>query len=1025
MADLRGFLCWKPETAAATINTEAVSPSRAVFLATHAPLRIRRSRLDGRSVLAAGALVDEKTVRDEFLALKSDTGALLVPIVGDSGTGKSHLVRWVGETLPDSAKRKVIYLEKAKTSLRAVIDALLAGVQDGNLAKLRDDIHRFTDSMDVATLSRRLVNALSESLAATTVRDVPQHARPLAGPRGLTVILQDPHVSASMLAQGKFITELAEQLLHDRAGGEPDRPMAFTIDDLPTDLLDLHQAAQITIKLVGAISGNPLLQQAAVDLLNQHLETAVKQVASLGSGRLQDAMLKVRREYAREGKEIVLLIEDFALIQGVQKDLLDAVIEAGNRFGSASLAPIRTLMAVTTGYFKDLPETALTRVRATTGYVYNLNVPFTQDDQGEEEIASFVGRYLNAARLGRDALESADDGQVTNHCESCPLITQCHEQFGATSQGFGLYPFNESALVRTIHATAPRSDPYAFVPRTVLGSVIRPVLVEHATALKEGSFPDARFRSQFPTAAVDDPLPAEVQEVVEAEDHLDAARRKLVLEFWGNAPTHADALPNAVIDAFALEHRTFSGDSTAIKQTPKAQVKAEGDKRSTVTSTPTTTAPVSAESDLLPSLLAKLKAVDDWLTRDQVLLQSVASELRTALIGAVVQRYRWIDPLMPEQSQTTARAVWPVNARVVSIEGATENLVGAATAPIRIKRTARNSRYLHSILLMKNGRPAQRAEHVRRLSADADRYAASFTTALQTSLQITDDELVLGLRASLIGAALAGVAWPGMDEADLLAAAFHDGRSWKRQDAADRDPAWNKLLESHLPNRPALVEWLRNALGVAQGNGQPRLIDAARTLPLLRQACTQWDWQMEGKEPPPDHVKPAVKNFANWIDVVNNQNASLRDQFDVIRQHHPRGTTSAQVLAAVRDALAAAEDASISIPRATFKQITELLKGARDVDWKILNQLEDDLRKVDDSDATDAARHAASITAAARDRGATVQVVREFLVASDTWLTAALDHAESRTNSHGDEAARAVQDILTEWQALNVEGEDR
>ncbi|MBO0518234.1 ATP-binding protein, partial [Streptomyces beijiangensis] len=151
-----------------------VSPSRAVFLATHAPLRIRRSRLDGRSVLADGALVDEKTVRDEFLALKSDTGALLVPIVGDSGTGKSHLVRWVGETLPDSAKRKVIYLEKAKTSLRAVIDALLADVQDGNLAKLRDDIHRFTDSVDVATLSRRLVNALSESLAATTVRDVPQ-----------------------------------------------------------------------------------------------------------------------------------------------------------------------------------------------------------------------------------------------------------------------------------------------------------------------------------------------------------------------------------------------------------------------------------------------------------------------------------------------------------------------------------------------------------------------------------------------------------------------------------------------------------------------------------------------------------------------------------------------------------------------------------------------------------------------------------------------------------------------------------
>ncbi len=327
MADFRGFLCWTPETAAATINTEAVSPSRAVFLATHAPLRIRRAGLDGRAIVSDGPLIDENTVLKDFLSLQSDTGALLLPIVGDSGTGKSHLVRWVRENLPPSDKYKVIYLEKAKTSLRAVIDALLADADSGALAQLRADIHRFTDGVDSATLSRRLVNALSESLAATTARDVPQHARPLAGPRGLTVVLQDPHVSAFMLGQGKFIPRLAEQLLQDRMDGEPDRPMAFTMDDLPTDLLDLHRAAQVTIKLINVISGNTQLQQAAVDLLNQHLEAAVKRVASLGAGRLQDAMLQVRREYARKGKEIILLIEDFALIQGVQKDLLDAVIE--------------------------------------------------------------------------------------------------------------------------------------------------------------------------------------------------------------------------------------------------------------------------------------------------------------------------------------------------------------------------------------------------------------------------------------------------------------------------------------------------------------------------------------------------------------------------------------------------------------------------------------------------------------------------------------------------------------------------
>ncbi|MET9218649.1 protein DpdH [Streptomyces sp. NPDC003300] len=1012
MADFRGFLCWTPETAATTINTEAISPSRAVFLATHAPLRIRRASLDGRAIVDNGPLIDENTVLKDFLSLQSDTGALLLPIVGDSGTGKSHLVRWVRENLPPSDKYKIIYLEKAKTSLRAVIDALLADADGGALTQLRADIDRFTDGVDAATLSRRLLNALSEALAATTARDVGQHARPLAGPRGLTVVLQDPHVSAFMLGEGKFIPQLAKQLLQDRADGEPDRPMAFTIDALPTDLLDLHRAAQVTIRMINVISGNTQLQQAAVDLLNQHLEAAVKRVASLGAGRLQDAMLQVRQEYARKGKEIILLIEDFALIQGVQKDLLDAVIEAANRYGSTTLAPIRTLMAVTTSYFSDLPETALTRVRATAGYVYNLNVSFTRDDRGESEITSFVGRYLNAARVGRDALEKEGERQIPNPCETCDLVSRCHEQFGVSSEGFGLYPFNSYALVRTIHATAPRNDPYAFVPRTVLGSVIRPVLVDQANALTEGTFPDARFRTQFPTADIDEPLSTDVQEVVEAEDHLDADRRKIVLEFWGGAPDHAGALPSAVTEAFALETRAFSGGSATsrnLRKVPEANSRKEKPQRDP-----------HATDELPPSLQAKVNAVEDWLTREQVLQQAVASELRTVIVTAVAQRYRWVHPLMREQTQATLRSAWPSNARVVSIEGATENIQGADEAPIKFKRTARNSRYLRSVLLLKNGQPAQRAEHVRRLSTDADRFTASLTTALQKNLQITDDDLVLGLRAALIGAALAGQAWPGMDEAELLTAVFADGRSWARQDAADREGAWSRALVGHLQHRPPLVERLRDALGVAQGDGKPRLIDAARALPLLRRAAAQWDWQVTGSDIP-EWVKQAVKTFANWTDMVNTQNATLRRKLDNIRLHHPRGKTGAQVLAAVRNALLAAEDASIPVPLATRTDLTERLARAQDVDWKILNQLEDDLMLAEQPDASDAAR----ITAAVRDRGVTTQVVSGLLQASDAWLNSALEHAAVRTNSHGDEAARGVRELLIEWQSLSAPEEDR
>ena len=127
MPDFRGYLCWHPATASGAINTEAVVPSRAVFTATHTPLRIRKAHIRGRSLELMEGKADENAVLADFMERDSDTGTLLMPVVGDTGTGKSHLVRWVGMNIPPSDRYRVIYLEKSRTSLKAVVETLLDG----------------------------------------------------------------------------------------------------------------------------------------------------------------------------------------------------------------------------------------------------------------------------------------------------------------------------------------------------------------------------------------------------------------------------------------------------------------------------------------------------------------------------------------------------------------------------------------------------------------------------------------------------------------------------------------------------------------------------------------------------------------------------------------------------------------------------------------------------------------------------------------------------------------------------------
>jgi hypothetical protein len=998
------------------LPTEAVVASRALFFATHAPLKIYRSNPNSKRTDASAKPVDEETVWKDFLSRKTSGGILLMPIIGESGTGKSHLVRWVREKTPSTDKRKVIYLPKNKTSLKAVVQELLAEVEDRELNQLRGDVDRMSSQFDQPALEQRLVNQLQEALAAAPPETGP--ARILSGKSGLQVVLQDPHVRNHLLRPGALIPQMAKSILNDRGKDEKDRPLEFTMEDLPTDILDPGQAAAVTKKMLQLLGTRPDLQGAAVRMLNEQVQLAMANATTIGVGRLQQAMLKVRRELARQGKEIVLLIEDFAIIQGFQRELLDAVIEVGERDGRSDLAPIRTLMAVTSGYYASLPDTVLTRVRAATGYVYDLDVQF-DPAIGMSETSSFVGRYLNAARLGQEKVEKygAREGvPVPNACDGCAFREQCHGAFGRSEEGHGLYPFNESALRRAIRARPAPGAVGAFNPRVVIGEVVRNVLLEHAGAIADGKFPDERFAEDYHARRAGETgysadtrervLSAAVRSVLNDLDPGDADRHATFLEFWGDAPDAVVNLSPGMHEAFEI--KLLKVEELKRKPTPPPR--------------PTTGSihgPERPDDGFPASVRRAIEHVENWATQEARLNQGTASEIRQIIRDAVVQRCAWNNPLMPEPTGEVLRRAWPVGSAVVSIDGAYgEREAVTGTAPIRFTRSPGNAVFFQGLLQAKAGNVQAGAEARRRLAGYADQYQSHLQQATLRYLLITDEHLAIGIRVSLIGATLAGKALPDMKEAELLSVVLDDGKTWGRRDSESCARSWQAALQRHLEARPELVAGLRSGLGISRGSrGGVRMIDAVKAFPMLREAVKSWQWTTPGTELAP-WMQKAVGGFAEWDRLLDAQISALTDLLAGVRQFLPKGTSLAGTIEAVNAAVLDAREAGADqMGQEKYKQLQDLIAKAKQQDWRAVERLESDLAKVNESDERDRGR----IIAAACDRGSDIAVIRQFLIASDEWLTSALTTARMRQSGAQQVAEAQVRELLRQWAVIGGE----
>jgi len=909
--NFKNYICWNSNMVARVMDTEALQVQDHIFLATHHPVKMYRENLsDAESKIE----YDEESFLKDFLRPKD---FILVAVKGSAGTGKSHLVRWLKANIPETKNRRVLLIPKVGTNLKGIVKIILEGMKGEKFDEYRERLEQSTNYLS----EKQARELLLDSLAMAVGPNGPHGMDNLSEEEkyhayNLPNLLYDPHFRGYLLRDGGIIHRLTVHILGEinRVERIEDK-REFSVGDLPLNVTDFMHASKKAQGCYEDLMTYPELQQQAVDWMNKNLNEAVAKVLNLNGENIMNLMNDVRESLAEQNIELVLLIEDFAKLQGIDNQLLEALLVRPNQPGRKRLCALRTAFAVTTGYFEKLMDTVRQRIE----FRVNLDV----GSAGKKgfvtlnDVESLLARYINAARQDDSSLrewykqnlasgdsESIPAPSACSH-NGCPHLDTCHSAFGQW-EGMGLYPFTRKAIENMFERACSKQ----FNPRAIIDKIIKHTLENYSEHLANGEFPPPALAQHFGGPRMRAALKTKLRDM----DPVNYHRRQVLLELWSTEEELGDLDP-VIHSAFSLPPLGLEGIDE-----PLDDEEEEGEGG-------------GGPEELFPKELEKkFRLIDEWSNGGE-LPQRLAGELRELVYHAVSNRIDWDSELLLANhfkgatrpfKQTSVNFI-----RQATLKAKTEIEL---LIPIdeKFSDAAVALQGLLAYNYFGNWNFREGGYHLRTYSRMVEEWAQHVLKQVKQPIESNSwSPVPAAVELLAIGARMAGLPGDSDPSEDILVASLFADIS--EVNLTGRSQAWKDLLGLFVKHRKELMDIVLSRASCAKGAAvNVQIIDAVQLISPIKELLSN-DWQPKAVLPKELKKEDILRTLRDKTDAllssaINNEKDRCRKWYKNVQDNIGDINSRQELINVLLQALERARDEGAFIG-ANPNEIKEAISG--------------------------------------------------------------------------------------------------